>query len=262
MVKENEKNTNIVDKNKLGKIKSIYKRGYLEWKNWDSHQFGVLTKDDEVYFSAEIKKCKFDFPENSTVLEIGFGNGTFLRYAEKKAWRVSGIELNEHLIRNAKKQGFNVYNANSIKLLNENSFDLIVAFDVLEHIANDEILDYLSQIKRLLKPNGYFLARFPNGDSPFGLTNQNGDVTHVNFLGSGKIKYLITSLSVKLEFLGGQAEPFMLGPKSKLFGRAISITAKRIINYLINVIFFPSSHIAFCSFNLIFIFKNSKKNRK
>lgn len=32
-----------------------------------------------------------------------------------------------------------------------------------------------------------FLARFPNGDSTIGMRNQNGDITHVNAISTGKI---------------------------------------------------------------------------
>jgi hypothetical protein len=41
------------------------------------------------------------------------------------------------------------------------------------------IVDFKLDVKRVLKPGGRFIARCPNGDSPFRLVNQNGDVTQV-----------------------------------------------------------------------------------
>jgi SAM-dependent methyltransferase len=42
-------------------------------------------------------------------------------------------------------------------------FDIVVAVEVLEHVAEDEL--FVSQVRRVLKPGGTFLMTTPNGDS-------------------------------------------------------------------------------------------------
>jgi cyclopropane fatty-acyl-phospholipid synthase-like methyltransferase len=67
------------------------------------------------------------------------------------------------LVEIAKQNGFNVLQTYNLECFAENMFDLVAAFDVLEHIPQDKLLDFLTQIKRILKNDGVFIARFPNG---------------------------------------------------------------------------------------------------
>jgi SAM-dependent methyltransferase len=46
--------------------------------------------------------------------------------------------------------------------LPDNSFDLVVAVEVLEHVETDEA--FVRQVQRVLKPGGAFLMTTPNGD--------------------------------------------------------------------------------------------------
>ncbi|HEY0180681.1 MAG TPA: methyltransferase domain-containing protein [Dokdonella sp.] len=69
-------------------------------------------------------------------------------------------------------------------------YDLIVAFDVLEHWDTDELIANFEAIAALLFEGGLFLARFPNGHSAFGRIYQYGDFTHKSVLSHYKIGYL------------------------------------------------------------------------
>ena len=54
-------------------------------------------------------------------------------------------------------------------------FDTVVAFDVFEHFALEEIEARLAALETMIRPGGHLLMRFPNGQSPFGLVLQHGD---------------------------------------------------------------------------------------
>lgn len=69
-------------------------------------------------------------------------------------------------------------------------FDLIVALDVMEHIETSDLVDFMSSVRNLLKPGGMFVARVPNGSSPWGLVYQYGDITHVTVLSPGRFQKL------------------------------------------------------------------------
>ena len=77
-------------------LESTYGNDYLQWKFWGCSNFGGITKSESAYFSAEIKRTKYCFSKNSKVLDIGFGNGSFLSYALKK----TGISLESKLMKN------------------------------------------------------------------------------------------------------------------------------------------------------------------
>lgn len=238
---------------------AVYGEDYLNWKNWDVTQFGILTKLEERHLTSEISKSKCSFPPKSSVLEIGFGNGNFLTYGKNRDWDIYGTEVNKYLVEVAKQNGFNVLQTYNLECFAENMFDLVAAFDVLEHIPQDKLLDFLTQIKRILKNNGVFIARFPNGDSPFSLLYQNGDMTHVTTIGSLKVKYLAKKLGVDLIYVGSESQRLWAENVVHITHYIIAAAVKRIVNVLVNLIFYPLAKPAFTSLNLIMIFRVLKR---
>ncbi|GAC1375454.1 MAG: hypothetical protein NVSMB40_13410 [Aquirhabdus sp.] len=185
------------------KESNIYE-SYLVGKNW-GEDFGILDDYTRRYYDIELKEVTSNLDnKNIKVLEIGFGNGGFLTYAREKNWDIYGVEINDDLIATAKEKGFKA--CGSIDFLNDGTFDLIVAFDVLEHILPSDIIEFVNTIKSKLKKDGYFLARFPNGDSPIGMRNQNGDLTHVNAIGSEKIYQISRICNFEIHYLGGESQ--------------------------------------------------------
>lgn len=236
---------------------STYADEYTTWKNWTNETFGILSKSEERYFSSEMKKLGKEILPNSNVLEIGFGNGCFMQYSKKQNWMVTGIEANLELVNTAKNFGYKALHSDAMEAMQSSQFDLIAAFDVLEHIPQSDILNFLSHIKRMLKNDGVFIARFPNGDSPFGLANQNGDLTHVTAIGSEKFRYLVQRLNLELIFLGGEesSQKRSLHPL-KILRQAISVVSKKIINDFLNYILYTKRE--YLSANLIGIFRVKK----
>ncbi len=233
-----------------------YGSDYVDWKKWDEAAFGALTKSERSYFSAELKRARTTFPKGTNVLEVGFGNGNFLAFAREQEWNVSGTEVNKELVAAASKAGFNVAHAADLSGFADDSFELVVAFDVLEHIPQSAIVDFMLDVKRVLKPGGRFIARCPNGDSPFGLVNQNGDVTHVTAIGRGKARYFATRTDLELIYLGGEAEPIWGTSARDMAQRAIGLPIKAMVNICTNAIIY-NANVAFCSKNLTLVYKRA-----
>jgi 2-polyprenyl-3-methyl-5-hydroxy-6-metoxy-1,4-benzoquinol methylase len=179
---------------------------YLQWKGWKP--FSVPLKHTR-YFQAELKRA--NIRNKTAVLEIGFGNGDFLRWASKDFASVVGFEILPELVNSAKTRGFEAYlwdvSTSSLETIptKDQLFDLIVAFDVFEHLASDELQHCLSVLERLLTPDGKILARFPNGDSPLSLSFQNSDKTHKNYLTHQKIEHATVGTSLNVKFYGNAA---------------------------------------------------------
>jgi len=234
---------------------NTYGDEYLTWKFWDESQFGRLKKMDSAYFTAEIKRTNKVLSKGSKVLEIGFGNGEFLTYARNNNWDICGTEVNKALVEIANKCCFNAILSEDISRFEDNTYDLIVAFDVLEHIPQEILPNLILDISRVLKNDGVFLARFPNGDSPFGLINQHGDPTHVTTIGSNKIKYFAAKANMQVIFIGGEAQP-LIGTSPLIFAhRSISLPIQFLVNLFINLIFASHRNVVFCSSNLTTILK-------
>lgn len=234
-----------------------YKSDYLEWKSWDVG-FGLLPKTEARGFMSEILKLRSTPPSGANVLDIGFGNGSFLKFAKDQQWHVVGVEVNECLVKAGLDCGYNVMHTHNLDNFQDNAFDLVVAFDVLEHLSYDQLLKTFSDIQRVLKDGGSFVARFPNGDSPFGLLNQNSDITHLTAIGTGKIKYLARKSGLILDYIGGESQPIFGVSFLHFTHRLFSEPFKFILNLLVNPIFYPGKRVAFCSLNLVAICRANK----
>jgi len=93
--------------------------------------------------------------EGKQILEIG--PGSFPRIPVKGSYF---IDISKALLKRLQILGGHVfYGDQSLTFLQDNFFDLIVAFNVLEHIENDDRT--LEEIKRILKRGGYFYFMIP-----------------------------------------------------------------------------------------------------
>src|SRR5690348_13240860 len=135
---------------------------YTEWKRWGG-AFAVGDKEAR-YFAAELRGIPL---RERRVLEIGFGNGAFLAWAREQGAQVSGIEINDAMLEAAHRHGFEASKASLTDLAERGErYDVIAAFDVLEHWDAGELLRNFGAIRAMLTDGGIFLARFPNGQSP------------------------------------------------------------------------------------------------
>jgi 2-polyprenyl-3-methyl-5-hydroxy-6-metoxy-1,4-benzoquinol methylase len=183
-----------------------YGEEYRDWKGWTSDaKFAVLTSAQRDYFDSEMACANLTDLTISRVLEIGFGNGEFMRYGRERGWDIRGTEMNPHLVEAARRAGFEACSEAGVATMPDGLFDLIAAFDVLEHIPQADLPHFISMLAVKLKPNGALLCKFPNGDSPFGRPFQNGDITHVTILGEAKVVYLARVAGLRVARLAGEA---------------------------------------------------------
>ena len=159
---------------------------YTQWKQWD----GAFAPTDREarYFAAEFREIAL---RDKRVLEIGFGNGSFLAWAKGEGARVAGIEINPEMREAARAHGFETFEIPLTELAALDArYDVVVAFDVLEHWDAAELVANFRAIRTLLSGGGLFVSRFPNGQSPFGRVFQHGDFSHQSILSTYKIEYL------------------------------------------------------------------------
>ena len=238
-------------------IVSQYGDTYAKHKSWNDERFGVLTVREEADLTAIIRKAKVSIPPQSRVLEIGFGNGRFLVYGRKRKWEMHGTEMNELLLQRARRNGFDVIHADNLDSFASDYFDLVVAFDVLEHVPGHRIHGFLTDVKRISKDKAVFIARFPNGDSPFGRFSQHGDPTHITTIGSHKARYFAEEAALDIVYIGGEAQPLWAGLPHFVY-RLIANPLKKLLNLTLNFLFCPGEYRSLCSINLVIILRSRK----
>ena len=97
--------------------------------------------------------------EKIKLLDVGCGAGYFLSYLKDKGVQSKGLEVTQSLVEYCQTQGINVQSTD-VEEEPDNEYDVIVMFDVLEHLY-DPVL-FINSLKNKLKENGYIVAYTPN----------------------------------------------------------------------------------------------------
>jgi SAM-dependent methyltransferase len=239
--------------------REIFDSDYYQWKRSISGtKFGHRTKKEDAYFSAELKKANINIELPLSVIEIGYGNGAFLGFCVDKHWAVLGVEANPVLVNEGREAGFNCVHGFNLDSNLSGSADLIVLFDVLEHVPSCDLIHLMQNISRVLKKDGIFLARFPNGDSPLGLVYQNGDITHVSAIGRDAIRQIGFGAKLRILYCGSQSSVFGGSSVRAIIHMLLRWPILKIVNCILNYIFFPAEHYELLAPNLVVIMKKNE----
>jgi len=96
---------------------------------------------------------------NDKVLDLGCGNGRFYQSFKNKGVDYLGIDVSSKLIEIAKSNHpEGKFEVSSVESILSDSFDKVYSIAVLHHIPSREFrLNFLKEIKRVLKGNGYLV---------------------------------------------------------------------------------------------------------
>lgn len=104
-----------------------------------------------------IKKKKIN------LLDIGCSTGFFVEAAMKNGWNATGIELNPSAVEFGRKKKLNIFNTDYLKTNFKKKFDVICAFDVLEHLYDPKKI--VKKIHKDLNKGGLIFVYVPNWQS-------------------------------------------------------------------------------------------------
>jgi len=103
--------------------------------------------------------------DSAKILEIGSNTGAFLNFLKNKGFDATGLEPNKNAVEYAKQNfGLNLINSDLLSAkFKDSEFDAVIMLHVIEHLKNPNI--ELSEIKRILKPDGLLIIETPSFDS-------------------------------------------------------------------------------------------------
>ena len=150
------------DQNEIGK--------YYQSEEYISHsgnKKGLVNFVYQIVKNYTIPK-KFilinKYSKGKTILDVGCATGEFLNLFKLRKWKTYGIEPNEKARDFAiKNLGLDVFEENEIKKFENNNFDVITMWHVLEHVHN--LNERVGEIKRILKNDGILFLALPNPES-------------------------------------------------------------------------------------------------
>lgn len=141
------------------------------------------------------------------VLEIGCGQGDFLKQARRFGKEVKGLEYNKKAIETCRRNGLDVVHG-SVETHGE-PVDIVLAFQVIEHLENPGTV--LEDWVRRIAPGGYLVVAVPNQDGAMGQVHDNYlnlPPHHATLWGEQSLRFIAERF--KLEMVRYLCEPLSL----------------------------------------------------
>jgi len=116
---------------------------------------------------------KLKLSTKASILDVGTGTGSNLRLLKNLGFEhISGVDNSDEAVRFCAEKSLGIVQKGDICNLpfENNSFDLVLATDVIEHIDDD--VKAVSELKRVLKPQGYMVIMVPAFQCLWGLQDE------------------------------------------------------------------------------------------
>ena len=180
------------------------------------------------------------------VLEAGCGEGYGSSFLSEKAGKIIGLDVDNDVVNYAQNKyaqencQFACYDGQKIPYP-DNSFDIVISFQVIEHIVDDE--NYISEITRVLKKGGALLMTTPNRAYRLKDDQKPWNKFHVREYHGQELKSLVAGFFSEVELLGlrGNAEIQRIEQERvrsgiSQFNRVPGFIKKMIPNFLIKIV--------------------------
>jgi len=156
-----------------GRYASVHLPGWLE----------PDARSDAVWARAALYRLRDWLPadRDARILDVGCGAGHLLEALRSAGYQdVRGVDISPEAVAIAQRKGLSVAEADLRDYLRDvvEGFDLICAFDVIEHFDKDEVLEVLKLLWQHLKPAGSLMIQTPNAVSPWAAHYRYRDLTH------------------------------------------------------------------------------------
>lgn len=161
----------------------LSKKGLFEKEYFEKYypDYNRQNPPNKLTFYRTLAEAAASGEQNPRILEIGCAFGKFLG-SLGPGWSKRGMDISEFAIGRAREfvpdANFSVASLPQIPF--DESFDVIAAFDVLEHVP---LLDQvLPSVKERLTPGGHFIFVVPVYDGPTAplINLLDKDITHIH----------------------------------------------------------------------------------
>ena len=124
-----------------------------------------VQREPYSFLAALIGRRRFGWTPNGLVpgrlLDVGSGDGVFLRDLEGLGWNAIGLEVSDQAATNAANLGIAVRVGQlTDQLFDPQVFDVVRLWSVLEHVSDP--LSSIREVFRVLQPGGWTIIQVPN----------------------------------------------------------------------------------------------------
>ncbi len=125
----------------------------------------ILRKRQREYLERIARHLKANAPERPRLLDVACGDGIFLELLEAENWNACGVDLNTTMARLGQQRGLNVEHDDAMHYLANaprDQWDVITAFQFVEHLEPNDIFHLLRNAHRALAPGGLLIIETLN----------------------------------------------------------------------------------------------------
>ena len=148
-------------------LKKFYSKNYFKNTSKNFKGYEDYNQLKEVLAKEATRKITFirKYTQKKDLLDVGCGLGGFIKVAQKNGFKVSGNDISDFAIKKVSKDMKIPFYPGPIseKVLPKSRFEIITAWDVLEHIP--QISDAIKAISNSLKKDGLLFLTTPDLDS-------------------------------------------------------------------------------------------------
>ena len=143
-------------------------------KYYNNKYFDDRYNHEEYYpLMKEIAKCLKSICFPTYVLDVGCAMGYLVKAFQDLGVKSIGVDVSEYALKNAIVDEVFLMDAEKLGF-KRNSFDLITAMDVVEHLEKPK--KFASEAYRILKPSGYLFVVTPKPNT----LDAKKDPTHIS----------------------------------------------------------------------------------
>jgi SAM-dependent methyltransferase len=178
--------------------------------DWTGERFVPWAKEAAIAYEHLHRYIwASSFVTGKRVLDLGSGEGYGSEILARRASFVCGVDIDEKAISHASARyrqpnlEFVQGCLTAVPIREPHCFDVITSFEVIEHLEQHDAT--MREVKRLLKPDGLFIASIPNKDSY--KTDSPPNPFHVKELDFEEFNELLTRYFPTVSYLGQHVHP-------------------------------------------------------
>jgi SAM-dependent methyltransferase len=133
----------------------------------------IADSDDETSFETSGHIDAADVlaitPEDAVILEVGSGTGRIMQHLASAAAEVHGVDISTEMVERGSARlahlpnvHFHKGNGYDLGTFADETFDVVFSWVVFQHVPKTVAYNYLTEIRRILKPGGKVLLQVPN----------------------------------------------------------------------------------------------------
>ncbi len=159
------------------------------FENYSSEHLQISAESVKVnvaqsrpYLRRMIAEC-MPANQSAAILDLGCGFGGLLSALRSGGYtNLHGVDISAEQVALARHLGFEQVRCEGAQEFlggtADGTYDVVIAFDVLEHLSRAELFAIGKEIRRVLKPGGRLVVHVPNGEGLFFGSILFGDLTH------------------------------------------------------------------------------------